>query len=535
VSPDSISSASPPVANRLVIARRDVIVLIVLISAVMLLIWNGSAFFNRLSLARGIDGPGVKIAWMALTLNVALILFGWRRYVDLQQETAHRLEGERRARTLASTDGITGLANRKGYADGGERLCETLGDGNRHMVVLSLQLHRFKTINDRHGYEVGDAVLRRIAGQLRDAAPPSAVVARLAGDEFALAFSLPGEAIDSAGAMAAELLRQVTRPIEEQGKLIEVGAFVGIAAAPAAGLHLPDLSRRAEIAMNHAASGRAARPVWFDTGMERALVAHGELEQAIRYGLEHDHFIPLFEPQVDLVSGRIVGFEMLARLHHPLGGLLGADLIIPAAEEMGVIGRLSDQLMRKAFTAASGWSSEVHLSVNVSPLQLSDGWLAHRILQLLAGTGFPARRLIVEITESSLFADLDLARTIVTSLKNQGIRIALDDFGSGFSSLSNLRALPFDMIKIDRSFVASLSNSRESEVIIRAVTALAQGLEVPVTAEGIEDEATYEALVGMGCAAGQGWYFGKPMHADAASQMIQDRGAKGSIPIALAG
>jgi EAL domain-containing protein (putative c-di-GMP-specific phosphodiesterase class I) len=283
---------------------------------------------------------------------------------------------------------------------------------------------------------------------------------------------------------------------------------------------LPDLLRRADIAMAHGRSGRVARPVWFDAGMERALVAHGELEQAIRYGLEHAQFVPYFEPQMDLATGRIAGFEMLARWNHPVSGTIGPDVFIPVAEEIGVIGRLSEQVIPEALRQAAGWDAEIKVSVNISPTQFSDGWLAQRIVRMLTETGFPANRLVVEITESSLFADVDLARSIMTSLKNQGVRLALDDFGTGFSSLSSLRSLPFDMIKIDRSFVSNIHENRESAAIVRAVTTLANALSVPVCVEGIESEAVYAAVVKLGCGLGQGWYFGKPMRAEDARELL---------------
>jgi EAL domain-containing protein (putative c-di-GMP-specific phosphodiesterase class I) len=254
--------------------------------------------------------------------------------------------------------------------------------------------------------------------------------------------------------------------------------------------------------------------------MERALIAQSEIEQGIRYGLDHGQFLPFFEPQVDLATGKIVGFEMLARWNHPLSGIIAPDVFIPVAEEIGAIGCLSEQIIAQALREAASWDPAIKISVNISPAQLADGWLAQRIVRILAETGFPAERLVVEITESSLFADLELARTIVTSLKNQGIRLALDDFGTGFSSLSHLRSLPFDIIKIDRSFVSNLPAKRENGAIIRAVTMLAGALSVPVCVEGIEDESAYEAVLSLGCAIGQGWYFGKPMRADQARELL---------------
>jgi EAL domain-containing protein (putative c-di-GMP-specific phosphodiesterase class I) len=275
--------------------------------------------------------------------------------------------------------------------------------------------------------------------------------------------------------------------------------------------------------MERAKSGRVARPVWFDAGMERALIAQGEIEQGIRFGLEHGHFVPYFEPQVDLVTGEIVGFEALARWNHPLSGVIAPDVFIPIAEEIGVIGRLSEQVIGEALRQAAEWDQAIKISVNISPTQFADGWLAQRMVRILTETGFPAERLVVEVTESSLFADLDLARSIVTSLKNQGVRLALDDFGTGFSSLSHLRSLPFDMIKIDRSFVTDVHRNRESMAIIRAVTTLAGALSVPVCVEGIESEAAYDAVMMLGCQVGQGWYFGKAMPGEEAAELLAVR------------
>jgi len=509
--------------TRLRSARRDAVVLTVLITAVMLLIWNGSAFFHNLPLSEDRFGPELRLASTALTLNVALILFGWRRYVDLQHEAEMREEQERRATVLATTDQITGLYNRKGFADRAGQLCIDAGDRGDQLVVISFQVHRFKSINDQHGYETGDRLLKTISVALADALGSEAVLARLGGDEFAVALALPSDDIGRADAFAETVLQTVSRPLLFEERIIQVGAFAGIASAAASDARIPDILRRADIAMDHARTGRVARPVWFDAGMERALIAHGEIEQGIRFGLEHGQFVPHFEPQVDLKTGEIVGFEVLARWIHPLSGVIGPDVFIPVAEEIGLIGRLSDEVIGEALRQAASWDPDVKISVNISPFQLADGWLAQRIIKTLSETGFPAERLVIEITESSLFADLDLARSIVTSLKNQGIRLALDDFGTGFSSLAHLRSLPFDIIKIDRSFVTNIHSKRESSAIVRAVTTLASALQVPVCVEGIENEESYRAVVGLGCEIGQGWYFGKPMPADDARELLGSR------------
>jgi diguanylate cyclase (GGDEF)-like protein len=515
-------------------ARRDAVVLGVLITAVLLLIWNGSTFFNHIRIQGASFASDVRIASTALTLNVALILFGWRRYVDLQHEAEVRAEQERRAALLATTDPTTGLYNRKGFADRAAQLSAETALRGENIVIISFQIQRFKTVNDQHGYDAGDWLLKSLAAALRSALGHDAVIARLSGDEFAVALALGAADTAKAEEVAETVLRTVTHPLVLNERIIQVGVFAGIASAPANSASIPDMLRRADIAMDRARSGRVARPVWFDAGMERALIAHGEIEQGIRFGLEHGQFLPYFEPQVDLATGEVVGFEVLARWMHPLSGVIGPDVFIPVAEEIGLIGRLSEQVITAALREAAEWDPATKVSVNISPSQLADGWLAQRIVRILAETMFPADRLVIEITESSLFADMDLARTIVTSLKNQGVRLALDDFGTGFSSLAHIRSLPFDIIKIDRSFVANLNSKRESAAIIRAVTTLAQALSVPVCVEGIENEEAYKAVVRLGCGIGQGWYFGKPMAAEQARELLAARVRDSEAPLSSA-
>lgn len=506
-------------------ARTELIIILFLCCAMLAFVLNGRALLNLVAAGRTPGfSTGVQIAAAALILNVALILFGWRRYVDLQHETELRAASDRRAALQAATDSVTGLANRKGFADGIDRLCREQLDGEHCLVIVSLQMQRFKRINDRHGYDLGDALLREIAAAMRENVPPNGIIARLSGDEFAIAACIRTADLAAAEAMAEALLRDVSRTYDIQGAFVQVGAFAGIASgAPGATCRASDLLRRADIALDHARSARAARPTWFDTGMERALMERSELEQAIRIGVEHGQFIPLFEPQVELASGNITGFEMLARWQHPTRGMIGPELFIPVAEEIGVIGQLSEAVIAQALDIARDWDPALSLSVNISPAQLSDPWLAQRMVRLLVERNFPGDRLVVEVTESSLFSDLDLARSLVLSLKNQGVRLALDDFGTGFSSLSHLRELPLDFIKIDRSFVASINADRESAAIVRAVTTLAQALGVPVTAEGLEDAETLERVVALGATTGQGWFLGKPMSAEAVGELLARR------------
>jgi len=513
----------PRLINRAPIqsAHHDILVLGTVLAAFVLLIGNGTSLFREIVRAHVFFGPGVRLAVVAITLNLALIFFSWRRYVDLQYETERRIEGERRAAIAASTDPVSGLLNRKGFADDAQELREKAVSSGSLLVIVSLQLHRFRTVYDRHGYDVGDGMLRRLSETISGHFDEGVVVARLGGDEFAVASTLAADhKRDEIEKKVDALLKLVTRPFEIEGKMIQVGAFAGMASTPAADVRVPDLLRRADIALDHAKTGRNARPIWFDAAMERALIAHGEIEQGIRFGLEHEQFLPFFEPQVDLKTSEIIGFEVLARWRHPLAGIVPPNQFIPIAEEIGLMDRLSEQIIRAALTISRDWDPRIKISVNISPSQFADGWLAERVIRLLTETSFPAERLVIEITESSLFGDIDVARSIITSLKNQGIRLALDDFGTGFSSLSHLRSLPFDLIKIDRSFVTNIHESGQSAAIVRAVATLADALDVPILVEGIESEAAHAAVLAIGCSSGQGWYFGKPVDGEEAARMI---------------
>lgn len=497
--------------------KPELLISVFLVVATLVLIVNAVTFFSDAKLPGDLSP---RIGLIILTLNIALILLGMRRLVDVQNEVERRTDAERRAAHLATTDIITGLANRKGLADQALELLALQAECGGQMGVISLQLHRFKAVNDRFGYEVGDELLRTMGKEVSALLPEDAIIARLNGDEFAIVFPLAENAREAVEAVSTRVLRRVTAPFELSGRMLQVGSYAGIASAHANEIALPDLLRRADIALERARSSRAARPVWFDEGMEKALIAHVEIEQGIRYAIEHEQFVPFFEPQVDLTTGSIIGFEVLARWNHPLSGLILPEVFIHIAEENGLISRLSEQVIANALRQAVEWPGDFSLSVNISPVQLADPWLAQRLVRLIGETGFPPHRLVIEITESSLFADLELARSIVTSLKNQGIRLSLDDFGTGFSSLGHLRSLPFDMIKIDRSFTQTINHDAESAAIVRAVTDLAKAIRVPITVEGIEDAATHAAVLGLGCALGQGWYFGKPMNGNQASQLL---------------
>lgn len=504
---------------------RELITGSVVIAAIVMFIWTGgSAMTAVVRYLTGV-GPNVQeILLTALLLNIALIMFGWRRYRDLQVEVARRRDAEERARALAETDPLTGFLNRRSMTEKISALLEEAKSVGQPVAILMLDLDNFKQVNDVHGHAAGDYVLLTIARRIRETVPPEALTARLGGDEFACAFMFDPSSRDSVTRIAQRLVTAMNEPMDLDDLHLTVSTSIGIARSDADCSSMEALMRRGDIAMYAAKKHGRNTYVWFDASMERELSERSKMETDIRHGIVHGEFLPYYEPQIELSTGRLIGFEMLARWQRPDHGLVSPELFIPIAEESGHIGDLSLAVIRRAFEETRDWDPALTLSINISPAQLKDPWLSQKIRKLLVETGFPAGRLELEITEGALFENLSLAQAIVSSLKNQGIRIALDDFGSGYGSLAHLRALPLDRIKINRDFVSSINHSSESAAIVTTIINLAESLHLGVTAEGIENARIESRLRELGCNEGQGWHFGKPMPVDQARELVRQKG-----------
>jgi EAL domain-containing protein (putative c-di-GMP-specific phosphodiesterase class I) len=278
--------------------------------------------------------------------------------------------------------------------------------------------------------------------------------------------------------------------------------------------------RAADFAMYRAKRDGRSRYCVFAAEIAAEMRERAQLELDMNAGIHRGEFVPYFQPIVALASGEMIGFEALARWNHPTRGLVVPDLFIPIAEDAGMIQDLGFAVLRRACTEARLWPQHLTLSVNISPLQLNDPWLPQRILQVLCSTGFAPARLIVEITETRLVQDIDAARAILLSLRNAGIQIALDDFGTGYASLKHLRELQFNRIKIDRGFVQNMGSGDNGQ-IIRAILSLSEGLGLPVTAEGVETDASADLLAGLGCEFGQGFLYSRAVAAEEALEMAR--------------
>ncbi|MFB0613406.1 putative bifunctional diguanylate cyclase/phosphodiesterase [Aurantiacibacter poecillastricola] len=511
-------------------AERDMVALGIAIAAVILFVGTGGTIMPQImrNWFAGGAAPDLLLT-NAVLLNIALLIFGWRRYRDLHAEILERREAEARARELAERDPLTGSLNRRSGPPAMEKLREDLNCSNRHLAVMMIDLDNFKQINDLNGHRMGDEVLATVAARVRAALPSDGILARIGGDEFACAVPFDPHARELVDDLVLNIISQVSAPVEANNMIVEATVSIGLAhsaedlssEAPA---DAEQLIHRADIAMYHAKKRGRNRHYWFEPQMEDELRFRNELEAGIRRGIAAGEFVPFYEQQIDLETGKLTGFEMLARWQSPRYGLVSPEIFIPIAEEIDLISDLSESLIRQALEDAKDWDTSLTLSVNISPIQLRDPWFAQKLLHLLVESGFPPARLEIEITESCLHENIGAVRSIVSSLKNQGIRISLDDFGTGYSSLTQLRSLPFDRLKIDRSFVAELTAGGEGKALVEAMISLGKGLSLPVTAEGIENEKVLDELQGLGGLKGQGYFYGRPEDSTSTRKRLSELG-----------
>lgn len=427
---------------------------------------------------------------------------------------------------LADRDPLTGLPSRKALR---ERLIERLAIAARAggaVAVLYVDLDRFKAVNDTLGHPVGDALLRKVAERFKSALRDGDVVARLGGDEFAIIQSdAPQPA--AATALATRLVDLIGRAYAVEGHMLHIGASVGVAIAPNDG-HEPDvLLKNADLALYRAkAEGRSCHR-FFEPGMDERMQARRAMEIDLRRVLALKQLELVYQPQFDLVTNALVGFEALIRWHHPTRGLISPGEFIPLAEEIGVISAIGEWVLRTACKQAAAWPRPVMVGVNLSPLQFRGGKLLETVVSALAHSQLPPERLELEITEGALMEDTHGVLEILTRLRELDVAVSMDDFGTGYSSLGYLQKFRFDRIKIDQSFVRDINAHADRRAIIRAVTSLAGTLGMKTIAEGVETEAELACIRAEGCDEVQGYLTGRPMPAEAAMALLE------SEPIAL--
>ncbi|RYC29018.1 EAL domain-containing protein [Lichenibacterium minor] len=432
-------------------------------------------------------------------------------------------EARKLADGLASYDALTGLANRRLLASIiGDSVNRAISETSAFAVML-LDLDRFKAINDLKGHAAGDAALCEVAARVRAVIGDRGTVARLGGDEFAvLIFDVSAEAerCQPLSSLAAAIIATVREPIDVLGGQVHVGVSIGIALFPSDGQDAEGLLRAADLAMYRAKKEGAGLVHFFEPAMIQDMEAQSALESDVRHALRSGQIRPSFQPIVDLVDGRIAGFEILARWQHPVRGFVPPDVFVPLLDGLGLSEALTAAMLRQACRHARAWGRHARLAINVSPAEFQNAGLPSLILDILADEGIDPSDLAVEVTETAVLQDINAARRTVSALRDSGIEIVLDDFGTGYASLHYLKELRFDKLKIDRSFIQSLQKNPMSLKIVESVLHLARGTGIATVAEGIEDDQTLADLVRLGCDFGQGFHFSKAVEAELAKAML---------------
>ena len=422
---------------------------------------------------------------------------------------------------LAFTDPLTGLGNLRRFFDKVDRLIVDRSDDPAPFAVGILDLDGFKPINDLFGRKAGDDILQQVAMRLKASMDGYSTVARVGADEFAFLYPMVFSE-DAAMEKALMLIEILSAPYDVGDRTARLSASVGCSLFYSGEETTEILVSKAETALYHAKRSGRGKVVVYTREMEEAAKRMTRIEQALRRAVAAGEVEPHFQPIVDLKTRQVIGFETLARWTDRDLGFVSPAVFIPIAEERGIISALSQLVLRKATETARNWPDELFLSFNLSPSQLVDQNTGEQILAILKRTGFDPRRLEIEITETGLMTDPASAEKIVNDLRAYGIRVSLDDFGTGQSSLGRLREFHFDKLKIDRAFVSSILDDKPSEHIIRAILAMCEGLGMDVVAEGIEEESQADRLVQFGCAGGQGYLFGKPCDAEATMGYLRD-------------
>lgn len=373
-------------------------------------------------------------------------------------------------------------------------------------------------MNDVFGHGTGDEVLIQVAGRISRAVREGDLVARLGGDEFAvLALHIAGA--EAATGLARRIIESLQTPIRTGRTEHSVATAIGIALTPQDGIGHEEILRKADIALYRAkGQGRSALR-FFEEEMDAHVRERDNIERALRSAISSHDIVPFYQPLMDLRTGRLRGFEALARWSDDRLGAIGPDRFIPIAEDTGLIAELTEALLARACRDARSWPDHVELAFNVSPLLLRDPTFGLKVMSILGETGLAPHRLELEITESALVRDMEAAQSALGTLRATGVKIALDDFGTGYSSLYHLRNFRLDRIKIDRTFIQGMASDPESAAIVKALVGLGAGLGLEVTAEGVETEAQRRLLAEQGCDQAQGFLYSRAVGATEARDL----------------
>lgn len=460
---------------------------------------------------------------------VALATFLYFRTKDLRKALRDRDEAERTMRMMARHDGLTGLFNRRAFMD---HLAEIAGpeeSRQKELILMMIDLDRFKAVNDLHGHNCGDAVLMEVARRLGAELSEGDLLARLGGDEFAVALA-PGSTVARAERIAHKLCVEIAKPFHYREKSMSIGTCIGLATVDSNTSYSDGLGF-ADHALYVAKKMGRGQFAWYDAKLDAAAKDRLHIEAELRTAIGQGEIVAQYQPIFDIKTRELIGFEVLARWRSPTRGDVPPTTFICIAEDTGLIAPLGWAILKQACETARSWPAELKISVNFSPLQFQDPQLVQRVADILEETGFDATRLDIEITESAFMKDIELAKRSIERLHMMGISLSLDDFGTGYSSLSYLRQLPFDRIKIDRSFVSGIQANAENQKLVTGILSLAQGLSLDVTAEGIETPAELDFLLAADCQLGQGYVFAQAISAVEVDWMLETKWAQNWIEV----
>ncbi len=435
-------------------------------------------------------------------------------------------EKEAFARQIAQTDRLTSLANRDHFLSQFESVLNASSPSSK-VALLFVDLDAFKDINDTSGHSVGDEVLREVGKRLQACVACKGHVARFGGDEFVLFVSFID--IDELDVLVSEIFSSFAEPIVVESEHLRVSVSIGAAHAPQDGQTTEDLLRRADIALYRAKSEGKDTFRMFEPEFERERQERRRIESELMLALEQEQFILLYQPQVDVETERVVGFEALVRWDHPERGRIRPDEFIPIAERAGLIHLLDAYVLQRACREAHALP-DVTLSVNMSPLDLRYPQTVQNIRQTLADTGFDPSRLELELTESAILGTGSESMAVLASIRNLGVRLALDDFGTGHASLVHVRRFPISKIKIDKSFIFNLGLQREAASIVEYVVRLGRSLGVTLTAEGVETREQLRFLRAFGAHQAQGYLFAPPLPLVVAMDLLEQQKQPSSCP-----
>jgi len=422
---------------------------------------------------------------------------------DLRQ----RLAQEARIFHLASFDTLTGLPNRTSFLEHLDEQIDTRWD-NAKIALFSINLDRFKDVNDVHGHEAGDHVLSQLAGRLRMIAGDAAYVARLGGDEFAAVTTVMDR--EDAVVIAARLERALFAPIRYHETDLHCGAAIGVSFYPDDAASAAGLMSNADLAMYRAKGSHTDAICFYEEEMDERVRLRRAMARDLQTALKEGQFHLAYQPQFSAGTRTLTGYETLLRWRHPERESISPDQFIPIAEDTGLIVEIGEWILNTACAAAAAWKEKQKVAVNLSAVQLGNPDLPRRIHEALIRSGLSPARLEVEITETAVMHDAATTLHLLRQIKALGVSIALDDFGTGYSSLATLRAFPFDKIKLDKSFVDDIETAAQARAMLRAVLAMGESLAIPILAEGVETEAQLAFLAREGCAEVQGYLLGRP-------------------------